>query len=204
MMKDKEHLGKPAAEAPQHLHPQGGSAKPDKDPHEHAAAKQPDEKDAHAAELASMKEQLLRALAEVENVRRRGQKDREEASRYAVSGFAKDMLDVADNLRRALDAMAKSEASEALTSLIGGIEATERQLLAAFERQAIRKINPLGEAFDPNFHRAMIEVEDPAHPPGTVVQVLQAGYVIHDRLLREALVAVSKAAPQAPKVDTTV
>lgn len=201
MMKDKEHHGKPATET-QHP-PHAGNARPDKDNHGHAAAKQPEEKDAHAAELASAKEQLLRAMAEVENVRRRGQKEREDATRYAVSGFAKDMLDVADNLRRALEAMAKVEASEALTALIGGVEATERQLLAAFDRHGIKKINPIGEAFDPNFHRAMMEVEDPKHSAGSVVQVLQPGYVIFDRLLREALVAVSKAAPEAPKVDTT-
>lgn len=201
MMKDKEHHGKPATET-QHQ-PHTGSAKPDKDAHSHTAAKQPEEQDTNAAELASAKEQLLRAMAEVENIRRRGQKEREDATRYAVSGFARDMLDVADNLRRALEAMAKAEASEALTSLIGGVEATERQLLAAFDRHGIKKINPMGEAFDPNFHRAMMEVEDAKHPAGTVVQVLQPGYVIFDRLLREALVAVSKAAPETPKIDTT-
>lgn len=198
-MKDKDPHAKPDPEHPHKpAHPGAGAERRESD------AKPPEDKDPDAAELASMKEQLLRALAEVENVRRRGQKEREDASRYAVSGFARDMLDVADNLRRALDAMAKSETSEALTSLMGGVEATERQLLAAFERHGIRKMNPMGEAFDPNFHRAMVEIEDPARPAGTVVQVLQPGYVIHDRLLREALVAVSRAAPEAPKVDTSV
>lgn len=203
-MKDREHHGKSEPEASQHAH--GTGAKPDKEGHGQAAKHPAEEeaaKDPRAAELASAKEQLLRALAEVENVRRRGQKEREDASRYAVSGFAKDMLDVADNLRRALEAMAKVDTSEAITALIGGVEATERQLLAAFDRHGIKKINPLGEAFDPNFHRAMMEIEDPKHPAGTVVQVLQPGYVIFDRLLREALVGVSKAAPEAPRVDTT-
>ncbi|MER2520505.1 MAG: nucleotide exchange factor GrpE [Bdellovibrionales bacterium] len=199
-MKDKDSHGKPA---PDHAsHAQGGA-----DHHAQNAKPHEEEglaKDTHAAELVSAKEQLLRALAEVENVRRRGQKEREDASRYAVSGFAKDMLDVADNLRRALDAMARINGGESMASVIGGVEATERQLLAAFERHGIKKINPVGQPFDPNFHRAMMEVEDSTHTPGTVVQVLQPGYVIHDRLLREALVAVSKAAPEAQKVDATV
>lgn len=196
-MKDKDSHAKATPEHP---------AKHAEDGPPQREAGQPDdkEKDIRAAELASMKEQLLRALAEVENVRRRGQKEREDASRYAVSGFAKDMLDVADNLRRALESMAKAEPSESMAALIGGVEATERQLLAAFERHGIRKINPVGETFDPNFHRAMVEIEDPARPAGTVVQVMQHGYVIHDRLLREALVAVSKTPPEPRKIDTSV
>jgi molecular chaperone GrpE len=153
-------------------------------------------------QVAELKDQLLRALADAENTRRRAQKEREDTSKYAVSNFAREMLNVADNFRRALDATPKDNEDPALKNLIAGIDATERQLQAALERFGIKKLEPMNQPFDPNFHRAMAEIDDPNHPPGTVVQVLQAGYVIHDRLLREALVAVSKGAPQAaPKVD---
>ena len=154
-------------------------------------------------ENAQLKDQLLRALAEAENTRRRAQKEREDTAKYAVANFAKDMLAVADNFRRALDSLPKDSAvDDSLKNLVTGIEATERQLSASLERFGIKKIDPKGEAFDPNFHRVMMEVEDPAAKPGTIVQVLQAGYMIHDRLLREALVTVAKGgAPVASKVD---
>lgn len=145
-------------------------------------------------EVSTLKDQLLRALAEVENIRRRAQREREDLSKYAVSNFAKDLLPVADNLRRALEA-APAEArdgSDMLKTLAIGVEATERQLAAAFDRVGIRKQEPLGESFDPNFHQVMFEVENTGRPAGTVVQVLQAGYTIHGRLLREAMVGVAK------------
>ncbi len=112
---------------------------------------------------------------------------------------------MADNFRRALESVPKDvKGNEALKNLVTGIEATERQLLAGMERFGIKKLEPLGQAFDPNFHRVMMEMEGTDQPPGTVVQVLQPGYVIHDRLLREALVAVSKGGAQASqKVDTS-
>ncbi len=154
-------------------------------------------------QVNDLKDQLLRALADAENGRRRAQKEREDTAKYAVANFAKDMLDVADNFRRALDATPKDTDDAALKNLVTGIEATERQLQAALDRFGIKKIEPLGQAFDPNFHRVMMEVEDQSRPAGTVVQVLQTGYVIHDRLLREALVAVAKGGPQAIKVDTS-
>jgi len=159
--------------------------------------------EALAAEIRQLKDQLLRALAEAENTRRRAQKEREDTAKYAVANFAKEMLGVADNFQRAVEAIpAETRKSEAGKNLIAGIEATERQLQATLERFGIKKLTPLGEVFDPNFHRAMLEMEDTDQPPGTIVQVLQPGYVIHDRLLREALVAVAKgAASPAPKVD---
>ena len=165
----------------------------------------PEEKPDEAQEIARLKDQLLRALAEAENSRRRAQKEREDTAKYAMANFAKEMLAVADNFRRALDAVPKeARNNEALKNLINGIEATERQLQAALVRFGIKKLEPLGQPFDPNFHRAMMEMEDTDKPPGTVVQVLQPGYIIHDRLLREALVAVAKgASPAAPKVDTS-
>jgi len=157
------------------------------------------------AEIARLKDQLLRALAEAENTRRRAQKEREDTAKYAVANFARDMLAVADNFRRALEAVPKDvRGNEALKTLVTGIEATERQLYDALTRFGIKKLEPLGQPFDPNFHRAMMEVEDTDKPPGTVVQVLQPGYIIHDRLLREALVAVAKGtAPAAHKIDTS-
>lgn len=146
------------------------------------------------AALAETKDKLLRALAEGENIRRRAQRERDEASRYAAASFAKDMLEVADNLRRALASMPEESApDEATRNLLAGVAATERELLAAFERHGIRRVDPAGERFDHNFHQAMFEVENSGQPAGTVVQVLQPGYVLRDRLLRPALVAVAKA-----------
>jgi molecular chaperone GrpE len=154
-------------------------------------------------QLAEMKDRALREMAEAENTRRRAQKEREETAKYAVTGFAKEMLGIADNFHRALEAAPCDHADPAVKNLVVGIDATERQLVAALERFGIKKIDPMGQPFDPNFHRVMMEVESADKPVGTVVQVLQAGYMIHDRLLREALVAVAKGceAPQ-PHVDT--
>jgi molecular chaperone GrpE len=148
------------------------------------------------AELAEQKNQLLRALAETENVRRRAQREREDASKYAMAGFAKELLSVADNLRRALDSLPESEARDARTrGLLAGVEATERELLSVFERHGIRRIDPDGERFDHNFHQAIFEAERSDKPGGTVVEVLQPGYVLHDRLLRPAMVGVTKEKP---------
>jgi molecular chaperone GrpE len=149
--------------------------------------------------VAELKDQVLRALAETENVRRRVQRDRDEALKYATSGFAKELLPVADNLRRALDAIPKDalETDEALRTLATGVEMTERLLLAALERHQIRRIEALGQKFDSNLHQAMFEVPGSGRPAGTVVQVMESGYTIHDRLLRPALVAVAKAEPAA-------
>jgi molecular chaperone GrpE len=145
------------------------------------------------AELADTRDRLLRALAETENVRRRFQRERDDAQKYAVSGFAKDLLSAADNLRRALDAMPEAEIPDQRTrSLLDGVAATERDLLATFERHGLVRIDPMGEPFDHNFHQAIFEAERPDLPAGTVVEVLQPGYVLHDRLLRPAMVGVAK------------
>jgi molecular chaperone GrpE len=149
------------------------------------------------AELAEYKDRLLRALAETENVRRRAQREREDASKYAIAGFAKDLLSAADNLRRALESLPESEAKDERTrSLLAGVAATERELLGAFERYGIKRIDPRGEAFDHNFHQAIFEAERPDQPSGSVVEVLQPGYVLHDRLLRPAMVGVAKRGPK--------
>jgi molecular chaperone GrpE len=152
-----------------------------------------------AAEIARLKDQLLRALAETENLRRRTQREREDAVKYAATGFAREMLPVADNLGRALAAIpaGAAEADPALKALQEGVAATERQLFAGFERHGIRRIDPMGERFDSNLHQAMFEVPGTGRPAGTIVQVLQPGYVLNDRLLRPAMVGVAKAEPGA-------
>lgn len=155
------------------------------------------------AEVAELKDRLLRALAETENVRRRAQRDREDASKYAVAGFAKDLLSAADNLRRALESLPEAEVKDDRTrSLLEGVAATERELLSVFERHGIRRIDPKGERFDHNFHQAIFEVERSDQPSGTIVEVLQPGYVLHDRLLRPAMVGVVKGGSRPTKPAT--
>ncbi len=145
------------------------------------------------AELAEHKDRLLRALAEAENTRRRAQRERDDATKYAISGFAKELLSAADNLRRALASLPEAEVGDERTrSLLAGVAATERELLSVFERHGIRRIDPLGERFDHNLHQAIFEVEHGDRPPGTIVEVLQPGYLLHDRLLRPAMVGVAK------------
>lgn len=173
-----------------------------------AAAKTVDGGDARVAELegevAKLKDQLLRSLAEQENVRRRTEREREDTAKYAIAKFAKDLLPVADNLRRALESVPEEQrrSNDAVNTLLTGVEATERQLLAGFERAGIVRMDPLDKPADPNFHQIMMEMEGTGKPAGTVVQVLQPGYTIQGRLLREAIVGVSKGGDQ-PKVDTS-
>ena len=152
-------------------------------------------------ETAEMKGKLLRALADMENLRKRTEREVADARQYGIASFARDILGVADNFRRALDAVGpelRAGADAAVTSLIEGVELTERELLKTLEKNGIRKIEPLGEKFDPNLHQAMYEVPDPSVPTGSVVQVIQPGYVIGERILRPAMVAVSKGGPKAP------
>jgi molecular chaperone GrpE len=145
------------------------------------------------AEVAELKDRALRALAEAENTRRRAERERADAQKYAVSGFARELLGAADNLRRALDSLPASEARDDKTrSLLEGVAATERELLGAFERNGLKRIDPKGERFDHNFHQAIFEAENTGQPAGTIVEVLQPGYVLHDRLLRPAMVGVAK------------
>lgn len=146
------------------------------------------------AEVTKFKDQALRALAEAENTRRRAQREIEDNNKYAVSNMARDVLPVADNLRRALDGISAEtrQADERLDKFATGVELTERELVSALERHHIKRVDPLGQPFDHNFHQAVMQVEAPDKPAGTVVQVLQSGYTIHDRLLRPAMVAVAK------------
>ena len=145
------------------------------------------------AEAQALRDERLRALAEVENMRRRGERERSEASRYGATGLARDLLGVADNLRRALE-------SGAGEGLMEGVEMVERELGAAFARHHIARIEAEGERFDHNRHQAMFEVETADAEPGTVVQVVQEGYLLHDRLLRPAMVGVAKA-PAAAEAE---
>ncbi|RAI34099.1 nucleotide exchange factor GrpE [Rhodoplanes serenus] len=151
-------------------------------------------------EVADSKDRLLRTLAEMENLRRRTEREVADARAYGISGFARDLLGVADNLRRALDAVA-AETRDALPApvlaFVEGVELTERELLKVFERNGVRRFDPKGEKFDPNVHQAMFEVPDPSQPTGTVVQVVQAGFMIGERVLRPAMVGVSKGGPKA-------
>jgi len=160
------------------------------------------------AENADLKDRLLRALAETENLRRRAERERQDASQYAMTGFARDMLGIADNFARALAACPPEKLDAAdpqVRAVIEGVEATERQLLATLERHGVKKIESDGAKFDPNLHQAIAQVPGNGRAPGTVVNVIQDGYVIGDRLLRAAMVTV--AAPEAPAsgngVDTT-
>lgn len=145
-------------------------------------------------ELAAAKDQTVRALAEAENTRKRAAREREDASRYAVSAFARDLLSVSDNLRRALDSMPEDDGGrgELLKGLIEGVEATERELLRTFEGKGVKPFSAMDTPFDPNFHEVMFEAPDPTKPAGTVMQVVQTGYMLHDRLLRPARVGIVK------------
>lgn len=149
------------------------------------------------AENEELKDRALRLAAEMENLRRRTARDVQDARTYAVANFARDMLSVSDNLQRALNAVpADALESGELKSLVEGVEMTERSMLSALERHGVKKLAPEGERFDPNFHQAMFEVPDASVPSGTVVQVVQPGYSIGDRVLRPAMVGVSRGGPK--------
>ena len=149
-------------------------------------------------EIKELKDQILRTAAEMENLRRRTQKDVADARDFSISKFARDMLGVADNLRRALEHVPEEEKENAgLKTLAEGVEMTERELLSALEKNGVSKIDPAGEKFDPNFHQAMFEVPNPEVPNNTVAQVVQVGYVIGSRVLRPAMVGVAKGGPKA-------
>jgi molecular chaperone GrpE len=147
-------------------------------------------------EAAEFKDKLLRTLAEMENLRKRTEREVADARIYGNAAFARDVLTVADNMHRALEAVGaelRQSTDANVKAMIEGVELTERELLKALEKNGVKKFSPQGEKFDPNFHQAMYEVEDPNSAPGTVAQVIQAGYKLGERVLRPALVAVSKA-----------
>jgi molecular chaperone GrpE len=148
-------------------------------------------------ETGKLKDQLLRMLAEMDNLRKRTEREKAEATLYAATNFARDILSLSDNMDRALataEADHLKEATEPVKNLVAGVEMTRRELLNVFERHGIKRVDPVGEKFDPHFHQAMFEVPTNDEPPGTVMQVMQAGFKIGDRVLRPALVGVAKAA----------
>jgi molecular chaperone GrpE len=156
--------------------------------------------EALAKEAADARDKMLRTLAEMENLRKRTAREVSDARTYGITGFARDVLDIADNLQRALDALpaeARANADPGLNALIEGVELTERSLLNTLEKNGVKKFDPAGQKFDPNFQQAMYEVPDASVPSGTVVQVVQTGYMIGERVLRPALVGVSKGGVKA-------
>ena len=155
-------------------------------------------------EAAEFKDRLLRTLAEMENLRKRTEREVADARVYGIAGFARDVLAVADNMHRALGTIGpelRAQGDAQVTALIEGVELTERELLKALEKNGVTKFSPEGEKFDPNVHQAMYEVETTDVPPGHVAQVIQAGYMLGDRVLRPALVAVSKAPKAQPPAN---
>ena len=155
--------------------------------------------EALSKESADYKDKLLRTLADMENLRRRTDREVADARLYGVSNFARDIVTVADNMARAmgaLDAELREKADAGVKALLDGVELTERELLKALEKHGVRKFEPLGEKFDPNLHQAMLELPDPSRPAGSVAQVIQPGYMIGERVLRPAMVAVAKGGPK--------
>jgi molecular chaperone GrpE len=164
----------------------------------------PDPVVAISQENLELKDRLLRTLAEMENLRRRTEREIADARSYAIASFAREVLSVGDNIRRALESTGsewKAQADAAGQVLFDGVELTERELLKVLEKHGVKKLEPHGQKFDPNLHQAMFEIEDASVPTGTIVQVLQAGFTIGDRILRPALVGVAKGAAKSESVD---
>jgi molecular chaperone GrpE len=160
----------------------------------------PSPEDELREELRVTRDQLIRALADQENTRRRTEHKHQEAMRYAAAHLARDLLETADNLHRAIESVpAECKEDDSLRELLAGVIATERALTAAFGRHGIRQISPVGEPFDPRSHQAITAHYDSLHPSGTVVDVVQAGYAMYDRLLRPAMVGVAKGGAGSPE-----
>jgi len=201
----------PEGEAPKEGHADNGAenAAPEATENDNAAedAQAADPLLVAQAEIADLKDKLLRAIAETENLRRRGERDKADASNFAITSFARDLLPVGDNLNRAIDSLPEeARDNEAVKPLLDGVEMTSRELMNILERHGIRKVDPMGEKFDHNLHQAMFEAPGTGQPDGTVVQVMQVGYVLKERLLRPAMVGVAKGGnDEKPheSVDTT-
>src|SRR5256714_10361951 len=171
---------------------------------ETAAEAAPDPVVALTKETADLKDRLLRTLAEMENLRRRTDREVADARTYGVTNFARDILAVADNMERALKALddeIRDKAEAGVKALLDGVELTERELIKVMEKHGVRKIDAQGQKFDPNLHQAMLEIPDASVPAGTVVQIMQPGYTIGERVLRPALVGISKGGPKAPAAE---
>ncbi len=155
---------------------------------------------------AELNDKMLRAVAELENYRRRADKERQDTAKFAITGFARDCLPVLDNLRRGLDSVSKEDrdGNPAMEALAAGMELTERELIAALERHGIEKIDPKGAPFDYNRHQAMFEIDDKSQPAGVVVEVVQPGYMLKGRLLRPAMVGVAKGGPKPAPIQAPI
>jgi molecular chaperone GrpE len=176
--------------------PSGTEPAPDAAPN---AAPEPVPSTALDRELADTRDRLLRTLAEMENMRKRTEREVADSRVYGITAFARDILTVADNMHRAMQALddeLRTKADSSVKALLDGVELTERELMNALEKHGVKRIEPLGQKFDPNRHQAMYEVEDASVPSGTIVQVVQAGYLLGDRVLRPALVAIAKGGPK--------
>ena len=182
-------------------------AGPDQDTNTNINASDNPEVDSLQTELAETKDKMMRALADAENTRKRALKEREDVGKYAIASFARDLLGFTDNFDRALQAIPenlKNQEDSGMKNVFDGIEAMQREILTVLERHGVKKIEPLGEVFNPNFHEVMFEAPSPDYPASVIMQVIEPGYVLHDRLLRAAKVGVSKGADgeAPPRVDT--
>jgi len=179
-------------------------------PPEETSVAPEDEINALKSEIAALKDRALRAMADADNVRKRSERERQEATQYAVTKFARDLLSVADNLTRAIAAMsgdARESADDSVKGVIAGVEATERELQATLQRHGVKQIQAQGARFDPHLHQAIAEVPGSGQLPGTIVDVVQTGYIIGDRLLRPSMVTVAKAEGASSgngRVDTKI
>lgn len=161
------------------------------------------EVDTLQGQIADLTDRLLRAHAEMDNIRKRAEREREETAKYAISKFARDVVTVADNFERALQAVPADavEQDVALKSLVEGVSMTEREFLNVLDRNGVRRVNPKGEAFNPHQHQAMMEMHNAEVAPGTILEVFQCGYMIEDRVLRPAMVVVAKGGPKPGKAE---
>lgn len=191
----------PEAETPEEAAEEEGPPSAEKAGAEETAEEEPGEPEKELTpeqQLEELNDKLLRALAETENIRRRAERDKSDASKYAIASFAREIIAIADNMHRAMasvDAEARKK-DPALEQLMVGLEMTETEMLSTFERFGIKMIEAMGEKFDHNLHEAMFEIDDASKPAGTVIQVVESGYVLNDRLLRPAKVGVSKGGPK--------
>lgn len=183
-----------------------GANESDGEPEQSAPNAGADERaEALQAELDQAKDQMLRAVAEAENTRKRLLREREDVRKYAIADFARDLLDFSDNFRRALDSIpAEAKEEELVKNVVSGVEAMEKSLIGTLEKHGITKNEPIDEMFDPNFHEAMFEAPGTGKPAGTVIEVIEPGYLLQDRLLRPARVGIAKddgSAPPSPNED---
>jgi molecular chaperone GrpE len=193
--KNQEKTGTvPEGAVPEVRGPEEEEAKAEPAQAEPEAEPEADPKAELEAQVADLADRFARSVAELENYRRRAEREREDVAKYAISNFARDMLAIADSLGLALASISAEVRAEDknLDNLAAGVELTERGLMAAFERHGCTKIDPMGERFNHDLHQAMFEIEDTDKPPGTIVEVMQPGYVLKDRLLRPAMVGVTK------------